>query len=194
MASFKGKTILKLGSIGLAALALLVAGWALELRLTGNIHAVDEPHIFRSAQLTPEQLTGFVKEKGIKSIINLRGAHPEERWYRGELEVSERLGLTHEDIALSATHEPDDATLKQLINMMQSAQQPLLIHCQAGADRSGLASALYRLVIKGDDPKKAAEQLSIRYGHFPWAWSRTGAMDKAFWRVVAAPETFSLRN
>ncbi|MFD2031462.1 tyrosine-protein phosphatase [Ancylobacter dichloromethanicus] len=50
---------------------------------------------------------------------------------------------------------------------MKDAKKPILIHCQAGADRSGLASALYLAAIKKNSAEAEAEaQLSIRYGHF----------------------------
>ncbi len=188
MISSKIKATIRIAAIILAALVLLAGAWVIGLRLTGNIHEVEASRIFRSAQLSPAQLTELVNERGIKTILNLRGQNLEDGWYRDEFSVSEKLGLAYENLTLSANHEPDDATLKRLVQLMQKAQRPLLIHCEAGADRSGLASALYRLVIMKDQPEIAARQLSFRYGHFPWLWSGTGAMDKAFWRVVAAPE------
>jgi protein tyrosine phosphatase (PTP) superfamily phosphohydrolase (DUF442 family) len=188
MAHLKVKNLIKFGLIGLVAIMFTAGGWVALLRFTGNIHEINGSLVLRSAQLAPEQLAELVQTYQIKTVLNLRGEHKEEEWYRAELAVSEKRGVTHENLALSATHEPDDATLKQLIQTMKNAQTPLLIHCEAGADRSGLAAALYRLAIMGDAPEIASRQLSFRYGHFPWLWSRTGAMDRAFWRVVAAPE------
>jgi protein tyrosine/serine phosphatase len=186
LAKIKGP--FKIATRALAILVIMAASWVLGLRLTGNVHEVDDTQVFRSAQLSPARLTELVKAKGIKTIINLRGEHPEDGWYRDEVSAGESLGLAYENLALSANHEPDDATLKRLVELIRNAKRPLLIHCEAGADRSGLASALYRLAVKGDPPDIAARQLSFRYGHFPWLWSGTGAMDRAFWRVVAAPE------
>jgi protein tyrosine/serine phosphatase len=179
-----------LAVIALGLTALSLGSWALGLRLSGNIHAVDEGKIFRSAQLSPDHLKALIRDEGIKTIINLRGENPQEGWYRAEVEASTNLGVHYVSLPLSANEEPDDATLKVLIDTMQKATYPALIHCEGGADRSGLASALYRLVILGDAPDQAARQLSFRYGHFPWLTSRTGAMDRAFWRVVNAPDRF----
>ena len=194
MASYTLKIAVRRGLVGLAVVVLALGGWVLDLRLTGNIHEVEAGLVFRSAQLSPDHLTKLVREAGIKTIINLRGTHQEDEWYRDEVAISQALTVTYENLALSANHEPDDATLKRLILMMQSAQRPLLIHCEAGADRSGLTSALYRLVIIGDPADIASRQLSLRYGHFPWLWSGTGAMDRAFWRVVAAPDLFASKE
>jgi protein tyrosine phosphatase (PTP) superfamily phosphohydrolase (DUF442 family) len=173
-----------------AAVALTLICWAVSMRMTGNIHPVADRSAFRSGQLSAVQLEQFVTENGIKTIINLRGEHPEERWYQEENAASRRLNVEHIDLGLSASHEPDDQTLKQLIRLMRQAKQPILIHCEAGADRSGLAAALYRFAVSGDKPEIAEKQLSIFYGHFPWLGSRTGAMDRAFRRVMDAPEYF----
>jgi protein tyrosine/serine phosphatase len=44
----------------------------------------------------------------------------------------------------------------------------MLIHCKGGADRSGLASVIYRVVIeKAPFDSALNDQLSWRYGHFP---------------------------
>jgi hypothetical protein len=61
-----------------------------------------------------------------------------------------------------------------------------IIHCRGGADRSGLVAALCLFVDEGTSAKDADRQLSILYGHFPYLWSRTGAMDRSFWAFVAS--------
>jgi len=175
-------------ALGLTVLSL--GGWALGLKLSGNVHAVEQGKLFRAAQLSSDHLTALIRNEAIKTIINLRGENQQDEWYRAELAAATNLGVHYVNLPLSANEEPDDATLKTLIDTMRQAAKPALIHCEGGADRSGLASALYRLVIMGDTPEQAARQLSFRYGHFPWLTSRTGAMDRAFWRVVNAPDRF----
>jgi protein tyrosine/serine phosphatase len=68
----------------------------------------------------------------------------------------------------------------QLIAVMRDAPKPLLIHCQAGADRTGLASALYLAAIAGKSEQVAEGQLSLRYGHIPYSFSRAFPMDETF--------------
>ena len=43
----------------------------------------------------------------------------------------------------------------------------VLIHCKAGADRAGLAAALWKMAIDGAPKSEARRHLSIRYGHMP---------------------------
>ena len=157
-------------------------GWAAYLRLSGNIHQIGASEAYRSAQLSPSAFESIIHDHSIKTVINLRGPQQNAAWYDAERATTQRLGVTYIDLPLSANEEPDDAKLDLLIATMRDAQRPLLIHCEGGADRSGLASALYRRFVEGVTYEKAAEELSFRYGHFPWLTSRTGAMDRAFAR------------
>jgi protein tyrosine/serine phosphatase len=156
------------------------------LRLTGNIHVVDPGVVYRSAQLSPSQLSSLIKQKHIRAVINLRGGKPGSAWYDEELVATRLAGAQHLDLPLSANREPDDTLVRALREMLQSTPRPFLIHCEGGADRSGLASALYELDVRQRSPEEAGRQLTFRYGHFPWLLSHTGAMDRAFWRVAAS--------
>ena len=86
----------------------------------------------------------------------------------------------HYDLPLSANSLVDPATMARISALLRSAPKPVLIHCQSGADRSGLVAALYEYAIAARPLEDAQEQLSLLYGHFPYLWSRTGAMDKSF--------------
>jgi hypothetical protein len=56
----------------------------------------------------------------------------------------------------------------QLIDLLNHCSYPLLIHCKSGADRTGLASALYRMVRRGEPPENALACFSIEFGHIPY--------------------------
>jgi undecaprenyl-diphosphatase len=55
----------------------------------------------------------------------------------------------------------------ELLELFAMAPRPVLLHCQAGADRSGLAAALWKTMIDGAPASEARRQLSLRYGHVP---------------------------
>jgi protein tyrosine/serine phosphatase len=120
----------------------------------------------------------------IHTVINLRGADPRQPWYEDELAAARVSGAQHIDLRMSATHMPSPATLDELRAILNHATLPILIHCQSGADRSGLVAALYELWVVHRSPAEASLQLSFRYGHFPWLGSRTSAMDEA-WRQLS---------
>lgn len=168
----------------LVIVAALGGSWAGYLRLTGNIHEVEAGKVYRSGQLGPSQLSSLLRDKGIRTVINLRGENPDRAWYTDELQVAKAASVRHISLPMSANREPDDVLVATLIDSLRTAELPVLIHCEAGADRSGLASALYKLTVQHKSPQEADGQLSFWYGHFPWLTSRTGAMDRTFWKVV----------
>ncbi len=150
------------------------------LQIAGNFHTVEAGKLYRSAQPDAAGLKAYAQTLGIKSVINLRGRHPGEAWYEDEMRASNELGLYHADLALSARRELTDAQLEELEKTLRDAPTPILVHCKAGADRTGLASALYVLDIQHRPADAAAGQLSWVYGHWPYFWSRTAAMDRSF--------------
>lgn len=169
----------------LGIIAAGAGGWAGYLRLSGNFHAIEDGRIYRSGQLSGAQFTRHIDEDGIRSIINFRGENVGRAWYDEEIKASDAASVQHIDFPLSSGRELTDDEVAKLTHLLTQLPRPLLIHCEAGADRSGLASALYKLLVAKRPPDEAAAQLSFRYGHFPWLRSSTAAMDRTFERVVA---------
>ena len=54
-----------------------------------------------------------------------------------------------------------------LIDTLRSCPYPLLIHCKSGADRTGLASALYLMIRRGVPPEQAEDAFTLEHGHVP---------------------------
>jgi len=146
---------------------------------TDNFYIVDPGQFYRAGQQTPDRLRSTIQNYGIKTVFNLRGAHPGESWYSEELRVSAGAGADHVDIALSAAREPDLRTLEKIIDTIRYARKPILVHCLQGTDRSGLVSALYQLAVAKRPLTVAEAQLSLRFGHIPWLYQRTAAMDRS---------------
>ncbi len=165
--------------------AALAGGWAGYLRLSGNFHPVEEGVIYRSGQLSGAQFASRIQEKHIRTIINLRGNNSGRPWYNDEMKASAAAGVQHIDFPISAGRELTDDQVSKLAVFLKESPRPILIHCEAGADRSGLASALYKLLVEKRSPGEASAQLSFRYGHFPWLGSRTVAMNRTFERIVS---------
>jgi protein tyrosine/serine phosphatase len=75
--------------------------------------------------------------------------------------VARRKGIIHIDVSMSAGKQPDAATVDRLIEVFKTAPKPILVHCEGGADRSGLASAIYELRIARRPASEADRQLSM---------------------------------
>lgn len=144
----------------------------------GNIHTVLPGRVYRSAQLSPERLHEFIEKNGIRTIINLRGHCPQFDWYRDECRMANEFNISQEDITFSANRLPPTTELHRLIEVFDRTEHPLLLHCRQGADRTGLASAVYLLLYTDLDYATARRQCGARYGHFPIL--STLAMDRFF--------------
>ena len=153
-------------------------GWAAWLRHSGNLHAVLAGEVYRSAQPSATQLTAWTVAHGFRSVLNLRGTSGVD-WYRTKRATAERLNLQQADFAMrdSKVLEPDQAAA--LIALLDRLPKPVLIHCKAGADRTGLAAALY-LSGKGHAEAQAEAQISFRYGHVSLPVSAAWPMDQSW--------------
>jgi len=151
-----------------------------------NFHQVTAGEAYRSAQMSGAELRRHIDLYNIKSILNLRGKEQEESWYKEELKVSAEKAVKHYDMPLSAYSEPTAADVRTLVGLIKSAPRPVLIHCQFGADRTGLVSAMWKVIVNNESKGEAGKQLSIFYGHLPFG--PPAAMNRFFekWSPLAA--------
>jgi undecaprenyl-diphosphatase len=161
-------------------LLLLPASYYVYENITGNFHVITQGEAYRSAQLDKNQFKHYIKQYSIKSVLNLRGENADEQWYGDEVNICSSLGIAHYDVKLSAISEPEESDALEVVKIFKSAPRPILIHCQAGADRSGLVAAMWKVVVDGETKADAKKQMSILYGHLPFG--RTQAMDRFYKR------------
>lgn len=143
-----------------------------------NAHIVIPGAVYRSSQPSGNDLEWLVRKYGIRTVINLRGCREQQDWYLDECRTANRLGVSVEDLALSAGHLPPVQEMRRLIEVLDRSEYPVLFHCYRGVDRTGLASALALLLRTDVSLKKGRQALSLRYIHLPWG--RTGRLDEFF--------------
>jgi hypothetical protein len=132
----------------------------------GNLAIVDPGRVIRSAQPT-SQLPAWIRDYDLRSILNLRGGSNADWWYDAEVKAAQADGVSFYDFPISATKRPTRRELLVLIDTLRSCPYPLLIHCKSGADRTGLASALYLMIRRGVPPEQAEEAFTLEHGHIP---------------------------
>ena len=170
---------------GLRGVALVVAVYllvqSLQVFVGLNDHTVIAGRFYRCSQPSASDLSRLIERKQIRTVVNLRGtqqklADPRNAWFRNETIVTHDANVSQEDITLSAYLLPPPAEIRRLVEVLDRSEQPILIHCKQGADRTGLAAALVRLLHTDDTIVEARRELWPIYGHF--ALSRTVAMDQ----------------
>ena len=116
-----------------------------------NLHKVNE-RLYRGAQ--PED-GGFdeLKRMGIKTVVNLRTLHSD----RSECEKS---GLDYVPISVQAWEAETSEVLEFLELLNDPQRHPVFVHCQHGADRTGMMVALYRMVIENWSREDAIREMT----------------------------------
>jgi protein tyrosine/serine phosphatase len=139
--------------------------WAVPIELpgVGNLHRVNE-NLYRSEQPTREGMRNLKEIIGIKTVINLRAFHSDADEVWG-------TGLLNEELSVKTWHIEDEDVVRVLKLIRNKENGPFLIHCQHGADRTGVMSAMYRIV-EQDWAKDEAikEMVDGGYGFHP-IWS-----------------------
>lgn len=141
------------------------------LYFSQKIHTVVDGRIYRSAQLSHDDLERIIKEKGIKSILNLRGEADDSRWYVKESEIARRYHVKLYNVGISATELPEYRRLADILDILLTSERPVLIHCYKGVDRTGMVSALALSIENDPTLSELKEQFSMKYGVLPFSRS-----------------------
>ncbi len=121
------------------------------------------PNLVRTNQPSPQQLA-YWKRRGIRTVINLRGAR-DESYHALERDACARLGLTLIDAPLDSRDPPSADRVRRAAELFRTIAYPALIHCKSGADRAGLMAVLYRHVHLGEPMAVARAELGKRTLH-----------------------------
>lgn len=131
-----------------------------------NFHTVERGKVYRMAQPTGDDIRAAHRELGIRTILNFRGERPGTDWYDEEKGAADSLGIKLVTMPISAKKIPSRERVLQILDAFHNEAYPMLIHCRAGADRTGLVSALYLMTFAGKSKRKAmSEGLKATYGH-----------------------------
>ena len=141
-----------------------------------NLHLIGQ-EMWRSNQPSPAQISEHVRQRGIKTILNLRG--PSSRgYYLLEREACEALGVNMIDIQVRSRDTPSVEMIHEARRVFQEIAYPALMHCKSGADRAGIMAVLFAHFQLGQPIRVAAKQLSKKYLHL--REGKTGLLDAFF--------------
>jgi protein tyrosine phosphatase (PTP) superfamily phosphohydrolase (DUF442 family) len=137
-----------------------------------NFRTVLPGEVYRCAQPSGPRLEALIRRHGIRTVVNLRGCCLSAPWYRAEAEVTAKLDVAQEDVSLSATRLPSTLAVRQLLDILDRSEYPILFHCHQGADRTGLASVLVVLLRTNATLSEGLRHLGPQSGHLPFGKTR----------------------
>ena len=141
------------------------AGWARPISVAGvpNLHQVGS-NFYRSAQPEAQGFKTLAAQYGVRTVVSLRAFNADEPLARG-------LKLRLVRFKIHTWHIEREDVVGALRALRSAVKEvPVLLHCQHGADRTGLITALYRILYEGWSKQAASdEMLHGKFGyHAVW--------------------------
>jgi hypothetical protein len=150
-----------------AAVAVLAVGVFYRRLFLGNFGVVDPGRVYRCARRWADlpAIMGACRPASVLNLGHCRDRHP---WRVEEVREARCRGIDLNEVSIRYDRRPSREELLAILDVFDGCRYPLLIHCTDGADRTGLASALYLMAVRGVPPDRASrEAFSLRYGHVP---------------------------
>ena len=132
--------------------------WAEPIYKPQNLYRINDK-LFRSSQPIEENLS-MLQELGIKTVLSLRAFHSNHALLKNS-------GIKLIQVKIYTWNIKDKQVVAAL-RALKAAESngPVLLHCQHGADRTGLISAMYRILYQNWSREQALEGLRKGgYGH-----------------------------
>ncbi len=130
------------------------AHWAQPVTLAGvpNLNQVT-PILFRSAQPDAEGFINLAHALKIKTVIDLRETQTD-----AALLGSSKINAYY--VPMNPAHITDEEIIAALsLIRAHEGEGPILVHCQHGADRTGVVMAMYRVIFQGWSKDQAIDEM-----------------------------------
>jgi protein-tyrosine phosphatase len=164
------------GGIGRAAFVVLSLGalaailWFAAIKpnvAPDNFGVVVEGKLYRSADLTPAATRRVVEHHKIKTIIDLGAFDNDPELERVAQRTAEALGVERHVFRLYGDGRGNpNAYVAALRIMTDASKHPVLVHCAAGAQRTGACIMLYRNIVEGKSFESVVPE-SWKHRHDP---------------------------
>ncbi len=158
----------------LVILVLLVSGaavfWHKVLRhrfVAKNFGVVTAGKVYRSGQISKWMLEPTIKKHHIQVVVELNGRDLNQPHQTEEIETLKKLNIEHyrfSGLGGKGTGDINNyADAIEIINRCVKEGKPVLVHCAAGAQRTGGVIATYRMLVLKESPASAFAELP-KYG------------------------------
>jgi protein tyrosine phosphatase (PTP) superfamily phosphohydrolase (DUF442 family) len=139
------------------------ANWAQPIAVAGVKNAYQvAANLYRGAQPTAK---GFknLKAMGVKMVVNLRAWHSDKDKVKG-------AGLKSMRFEMEPWRGDTEDVVQFLKVVTDTNNLPAFVHCERGADRTGMMCAMYRITVCGWTKEQAIDEMKNGGFHFNPAW------------------------
>ncbi|MEM9065912.1 MAG: tyrosine-protein phosphatase [Planctomycetota bacterium] len=115
-----------------------------------RVHVVADGEVVRSGKLRPAALKRVIETHGIRTIIDLGAFEEGSGEDRLQQRTADALGVTRYRFQLFGDTNGNPNHYVNALRIMQDpAMQPVLLHCGAGTERTGMCILYYRHLTEG---------------------------------------------
>jgi protein tyrosine phosphatase (PTP) superfamily phosphohydrolase (DUF442 family) len=142
-----------------AAATIRPINWGVPVAIPGvpNLHRVT-PVFYRSAQPLKAGFPALESTAGIRTVVSLRAFHSDKK-------LAADTGIALVSIPINTWNIKQRDLVRALAEIEVAGKRgPVLLHCQHGADRTGLVTALHRMLNEGWTREAALDEM--RNGSF----------------------------
>lgn len=127
-----------------------------------NFYRVNDV-LYRGGQPTVDGLKRLL-QLGVKTIVNLRDSDDRAG---AEEAVALAAGFRYFNLPLGSFHRPSNERVAEILSVINASEnQPVFVHCNRGADRTGTIVAIYRIANEGwtgDQAKEEAKRFGLGF-------------------------------
>ena len=149
---------------------MLIAGsvwlWeeVLQDRFIPKRFGVVEPgQIYRSGRLHRSLVERTLRKYKIAKIVDLTGGVPKDQDQQAEVRAAQVLGIERVELYLEGDGTGDIRRYAEAIVFIHDAvrqNKPVLVHCAAGAQRTGGVIAAYRMLVQKKPPSEVQDEMT----------------------------------
>jgi protein tyrosine/serine phosphatase len=140
---FRASRIIPIAAV---MLAIIWVVWIKQVKpyfVPRNFGVVKEGAIYRSGKNTPRMLRHLCADLDIRTIVNLGRSS-------AECGLAAELGVNYYEFDLPGDGTGDAEKWVEVLSLIADPdRQPVLVHCDSGAQRTTTAVMLYRVIVQG---------------------------------------------
>jgi len=151
-----------IAGMALGVALLITVAWLIERFVFFNFHEVVAGQVYRSGQPSEAFWEKAAEEYQLRSVLKMN-RYKESSWSQDEEKTLRRLGVQLIYLPIGVTELPSRWDMLKVVDAIETAPRPVLVHCKNGADRTGFAAILFEMRDGKTLDQAWGDQMKLRY-------------------------------